>query len=100
MRLKFQKVTAHPWTLTKPPLVQHLNSSKGLYQMIPGTASFWLISMWTLTVRGLNVVERKEEITVETQLHSDSTLTTAPIKTGAKTHLRRLYNLLEPLLPC
>lgn len=63
--------------------------------MAPGTASFWLISMWTLTARA-----KKKEITVETQLYNDSTLTTAPIKTGAKTLLRRLDNLLEPLLPC
>lgn len=67
--------------------------------MIPSTASFWLISVWTLTARELNVVERKKEITVKTQLYHHRAETTAPIKTAAKILLRRLDNLLEPLLP-
>jgi len=98
--MKFQIVASCQWTLTKPSLVQHLRCKKGYIKYIPGTTSFWLISVWTLTARELSVMKRKKEITVKTQLYNDSAEMTAQIKTAAKTFLRRLYNFLVPLLPC
>lgn len=35
LRLKFQKVTSHLWTLTKPSLVQHLSFNKGYIKRFP-----------------------------------------------------------------
>lgn len=57
--------------------------------MIPCTARFWLISVWTLSDRELNVVEWKREITSKTQLYNESAEMTIQIKTVAKILLRR-----------
>lgn len=72
--------------------------------MVPGTASFWLISVWTLTDRASKGAEqkkkkRKRKMTAKTELCNDSAETTGPIKTAAKIFLRRLDNFLEPLAP-